>query len=415
MNTFDLSNGKDIQPFQYHPSLALDGPFYVRASESVAAGHPDKVCDQISDALVDAYLHQNPHAHTAIETLVTKDQVVLAGEIQGASLSADDVDAIVRKTICAIGYDAQGFSYKTVQIHNVLHAQSQDIARGVGTGHDVSDVGAGDQGLMFGYACHETPDFMPAPLYYAHTLLQKLHHMRQGAWLGQLGPDAKSQVIMRYVDDVPIGIDAVVLSTQHHEDLSHDDVNDMIVPMVEDTLPEHWRDSLGPIYINPTGRFVTGGPVADTGLTGRKIIVDTYGGAAPHGGGAFSGKDPTKVDRSAAYMMRYLAKNIVASGICTRCTLEVSYVIGRTQPLSLYAHTHGTSHIHEHDIVKTIHKHFDLSPRGIRNHLNLNRPIYAPTATFGHFGRAYQSETGHFSWENLDAVPIFEELLTKKG
>lgn len=391
-----------------HPSLNIDTPFSMRASESVSSGHPDKICDQISDMLLDKALAQNPYAHVAIEAMVTDNRVILGGEVQGVSLPASDVESAVRSLIHDLGYDDWGFDSRSIHIHNFIHEQSHDIARGVGEGDD-KDAGAGDQGLMFGYACDETPEYMPAALLYAHRLLRNISEKRT-TQLSGLGPDAKSQVIVKYFDDSPVGIDAVVISTQHHEDLSLDDVSELVIPVVESTIPKVWHEGLGSIFINPTGRFVLGGPVADTGLTGRKIIVDTYGGAAPHGGGAFSGKDPTKVDRSAAYMMRYLAKNIVASGLCRRCTVHVSYVIGRSQPLSLNVHTHGTSRVKKEVLLRAILQNFDLSPRGIRHHLKLNRPIYQKTASFGHFGRTYDPKTGHFSWENVDAVSVFQDL-----
>lgn len=383
--------------------------FFLHTSESVSRGHPDKVCDQISDALVDAYLFQNPYAHTAIETLATTNRVILAGEIKGAYLSSNAIDAIVRKTIQDIGYQQEGFHHETVEIQNYLHEQSTDIAQGVGKGDD-NDDGAGDQGLMFGYACNETDMFMPAPIMYAHQLLRRLDHARATTHKDSLGPDAKSQVTIKYDGWHPVAVDAVVLSTQHHEDLSHDEVYELVIHLIEKTFPKEWQSNLGQVHVNPTGRFVIGGPVGDTGLTGRKIIVDTYGGASPHGGGAFSGKDPTKVDRSAAYMMRYLAKNIVAAGLCERCTVEVSYIIGRANPLSLYVNTHNSGMLSPHAIQRAILENFDLTPKGIRTFLKLNRPIYLSTAAFGHFGRTPRSD-GSFSWENLTSVEVFRSLL----
>lgn len=383
--------------------------FYLHTSESVSSGHPDKVCDQISDALLDAHLAQNPFAHTAIEVLATTDRIIIAGEVKGAHLTNTTIDQVVRDTIKRIGYDQEGFSYRTLAIENFLHSQSEDIARGVGDANN-SDFGAGDQGLMFGYACNETEAFMPAPIYYAHKMLHMLDDMRECERGHKLGPDAKGQVTIRYEDRNPVAVDAVVLSTQHHEDLSTDDVYDLVIKMIEKVFPPKWAETMGQVYINPTGRFVIGGPVGDTGLTGRKIIVDTYGGAAPHGGGAFSGKDPTKVDRSAAYMMRYLAKNIVAAGLCDRCTLEVSYVIGKSDPLSLYVNTHNSGVVPVEAIQDAISKHFNLTPRGVREFLKLSRPMYLKTATYGHFGREPE-ENGCFSWEKLNSVDIFKSLL----
>ncbi len=384
--------------------------YYLHTSESVSAGHPDKVCDQISDAIVDAYLRENPFAHTAIETLATTNRIILAGEVNGAPVPPHNLENIVRRVVEDIGYDQEGFSYKNLEVHNYIHSQSEDIARGVGEG-DNGDIGAGDQGLMFGYASNETEAYMPAPLYYAHKLLREIHRVRVTGHLKEsLGPDAKSQVTIKYADRVPVAVEAVVLSTQHHPDLTTDDVYDLVLPIIEGAFPLIWAENLGQIYINPTGRFVIGGPDGDTGLTGRKIIVDTYGGAAPHGGGAFSGKDPTKVDRSAAYMMRYLAKNIVASGACDRCTLEVSYVIGKADPLSLHINTHNSGKVPQELLLKSIQRHFDLTPRGIRRFLKLNRPIYQKTASYGHFGRTPE-ENGCFSWEKLDSVELFKALL----
>lgn len=367
-------------------------------SESVSAGHPDKICDQISDAIVDMYLAQNPFAHLNIQTLVTTDRVVIAGEVKGAQIDPKAIEDIIRHTVKTIGYDQPGFSYQTLTIDNYLHEQSADIAHAVGEAHN-GDYGAGDQGFMFGYACTETETFMPTPIYYAHKLMRNLHHAK-------LGPDGKCQVTMRYEDNHPVAIEAIVLSTQHHVDLSRSDVEDIVIPIIESSVP----NKVSRIIINPAGRFVIGGPEGDTGLTGRKSIVDTYGGAVPHGGGAFSGKDPTKVDRSAAYMMRYLAKNIVAAGLCERCTLQISYAIGENAPVSFSLHTHNSSRVPNELIYNTIQKSFDLSPHGIRVFLKLNKPIYLKTATYGHFGREPE-DNGGFSWEKLDSVPLFKALL----
>ena len=375
----------------------------------MAAGHPDKLCDQISDGILDAYLAQNPYAHCAIEVLATTNRVVIAGEVKGSSLSHEQIDFLVRKIIKQVGYDQSGFSFRNVEIDNYLHNQSEDIANAVGEG-DNTDEGAGDQGLMFGYACDETETFMPAPLHYAHRIIENLNKARTTKYNDILGPDAKSQVTVEYDGRSAFRAKSIVLSSQHSPDITSNDLYDILMPVIEESLPEHWRDLIEEIYINPSGRFVIGGPDGDTGLTGRKIIVDTYGGAAPHGGGAFSGKDPTKVDRSAAYMMRYLAKNMVASGVCERCTLQVSYAIGKAQPLSLYINAHNTHKVPLNLLEKTLTDHFDLTPRGIRHFLNLNRPIYQRTATYGHFGREPDADGG-FSWEALNSVNVFQALL----
>ncbi|MFN9000857.1 MAG: methionine adenosyltransferase [Holosporales bacterium] len=367
--------------------------------ESVSAGHPDKVCDQISDALVDAALRQNSQARVAIETLATTNQIVLAGEIGGVDLPKEHMEQIVRQVVRDIGYEQEGFHWQTLKIDNFVHAQSTDIAQGV-----VGDIeGAGDQGLMFGFACLEAPTLMPAALYYAHKILENLVAARAEGLQAYLGPDAKSQVVLRYDEGKPVGAESIVLSTQHKEQVSIQEVRDMVAPIIRATLPEGWMCREDKLYINPTGRFVIGGPAADTGLTGRKIIVDTYGGYAPHGGGAFSGKDPSKVDRSAAYMMRYLAKNIVASGLADRATVQVSYAIGKAEPLSFYINTHGTGKVAWQELYAFLMQTIDLTPRGIRNHLKLDQPIYQPTATYGHFGRAPDAQ-GCFSWEKLDLV-----------
>lgn len=391
----------------------MNNHLYLHTSESVSAGHPDKVCDQISDAILDAYLKENPYAHIAVEAMATTNRVILAGEVTGAFLSHQRIEDIVRDVVKAIGYDQQGFSYKTLELENYIHDQSADIAMGVGNA-DQRDEGAGDQGLMFGYATNENQAFMPAPLYYAHRVLENLHTLRVNKYPDILGPDAKSQVTVMYEDWVPKYATNIVLSTQHNEDTHSKDLIDIVMPIITDSLPETWANKVEAFFINPTGRFVIGGPDGDTGLTGRKIIVDTYGGAAPHGGGAFSGKDPTKVDRSAAYMMRYLAKNIVAAGVASRCTIQISYVIGKADPLSLYVNTHNSGKVSNHLILKCIKDNFDLTPKGIRNLLRLNRPIYLPSASYGHFGRE-PGQNGTFSWEKLDAVDVFTDLLTRHG
>jgi S-adenosylmethionine synthetase len=380
---------------------------YLFTSESVAEGHPDKVCDRISDAIVDTYLTADPHARVAVEALCTTNLVVLAGEVRGPdSVTRDLVEQVARAAIKDIGYEQDGFHWKNAKVDVHIHAQSADIAKGVDAAGN-KDEGAGDQGIMFGYACRETDVFMPAPIYYAHAILRSLAEARHSGAEPGLGPDAKSQVTLLYEDGRPVKATSVVVSTQHSDALSQDEVRDLVRPHVVNILPEGWMCPEDEFYVNPTGRFVIGGPDGDSGLTGRKIIVDTYGGAAPHGGGAFSGKDPTKVDRSAAYACRYLAKNVVAAGLADRCTIQVSYAIGVSKPLSVYVETHGTGRVSEEKLSVTLRELVDLSPRGIREHLNLNRPIYARTAAYGHFGRAPEPDGG-FSWERLDLV---EELL----
>lgn len=385
---------------------------YIFTSESVSEGHPDKVCDRISDAVLDLYLKADPQSRVACETLVTTDTVVIAGETRGPeSVTKEKIEEAAREAIKNIGYDQEGFSYKTANIDVKLHAQSVDIAQGVdeGTGVD-TDEGAGDQGIMFGYACRETEALMPAPLHYSHQILRRLAEDRHKGILSQLEPDAKSQVTLEYKDDKPVAVKSVVVSTQHAEGLSQDDVKEMVRPYINEVLPEGWEVPEEELYVNPTGRFVIGGPVGDCGLTGRKIIVDTYGGAAPHGGGAFSGKDPTKVDRSAAYVARYLAKNIVAAGYADGCTIQLSYAIGVSKPISVYLNTHGTGKAPEGVIVDAIQKIVDLSPKGIRQHLKLNKPIYERTAAYGHFGRT-PTEDGGFSWERTDIVDELQKII----
>jgi S-adenosylmethionine synthetase len=383
---------------------------YLFTSESVSEGHPDKVCDQISDALVDLHLSRDPYARCAIETAATTDTVFVIGETRAnTEISKEEMNQVVRDTIQKIGYDQDGFSYKTVQITNLLHAQSADIAVGVDAAGS-KDEGAGDQGIMFGYATNETPAFMPAPLYYSHELLRKLSVGRHSGAIKGIEPDAKSQFTLQYKDGKPVKATSVVLSTQHTENMSQDDIRDIARTLVKEILPEGWMCGEDHFYVNPTGRFVIGGPVGDSGLTGRKIIVDTYGGAAPHGGGAFSGKDPTKVDRSAAYAARYLAKNIVAAGYADKCTIQLSYAIGISKPLSLYVNTSETGTVPETEIVDAIEQLMDLSPRGIRTHLGLNKPIYARTAAYGHFGRTPDADGG-FSWEKLDLVDGLHKIL----
>jgi S-adenosylmethionine synthetase len=395
---------------------------YQFTSESVSEGHPDKVCDRISDEIVDLFYAEalatgtDPRAiRVACETLATTNRVVIAGEYRGPeSVTRDRIVERARQAIKDIGYEQTGFHWKNANVEVLLHGQSQDIAQGVDAAGN-KDVGAGDQGIMFGYACDETPELMPAPIYYAHHILKTLSEARR-AGRGEailLGPDAKSQVTVQYRNGKPAGVTQIVVSHQHlHEDLTSDAVLNIIEPYVRSALPEEWITTETVWHVNPTGKFYIGGPDGDCGLTGRKIIVDTYGGAAPHGGGAFSGKDPTKVDRSAAYAARYLAKNVVAAGIARRCTIQLSYAIGVSAPLSIYVDMHDTANkgIEERKVEKVLSRVMDLSPRGIREHLNLNQPIYARTAAYGHFGRKPE-EDGGFSWEKTDLVEELRDLL----
>jgi S-adenosylmethionine synthetase len=374
---------------------------YLFTSESVAEGHPDKVCDRISDAIVDAYLTQDPHARVAVETMATTNRIVLGGEVRGpAAVTADLIEEVARHAVKDIGYEQDGFHWRNVLVENHIHEQSTDIALGVDAAGN-KDEGAGDQGIMFGYACRETEQLMPAPIFLSHGILRSLAEARHSGAEPGLGPDAKSQVTLEYLDGKPMRAASVVVSTQHGDTLDQGEVRAIVRPHVVNVLPEGWMCPEEEFYVNPTGRFVIGGPDGDCGLTGRKIIVDTYGGAAPHGGGAFSGKDPTKVDRSAAYAARYLAKNVVAAELAERCTIQLSYAIGVSRPLSVYVDTHQTGQIDEDRLSATLQEMVDLSPRGIREHLALSRPIYARTAAYGHFGRAPDPDGG-FSWENMD-------------
>jgi S-adenosylmethionine synthetase len=385
---------------------------YLFTSESVSEGHPDKVCDRISDAVVDLYLGADPLSRVACETLVTTNRIVLAGEVRGPdSVTEEMIEDAARRAVREIGYEQDGFHWKKAEFQNYLHEQSIDIARGVDAdAESAKDEGAGDQGIMFGYACRETEPLMPAPIFYAHRILHEMAKARHSGRTPELGPDSKSQVTLVYENGQPVRADSVVVSTQHGEDVSPERVKEIVASFVDEVMPKGWVNGSTKLYVNPTGRFVIGGPDGDAGLTGRKIIVDTCGGAAPHGGGAFSGKDPTKVDRSAAYAARYLAKNVVAAGIADKCTLQVSYAIGVSQPLSLYADLHGTGKVDEADLEDALRKVMDLSPRGIREHLGLSRPIYERTAAYGHFGRQPDNDGG-FSWERLDLVePIRGEL-----
>ena len=376
---------------------------YLFTSESVSEGHPDKVSDRISDAVVDTFLAADPYARVACETLCTTNRIVLAGEVRGpGSITAAMLEEVARAAVKDIGYEQDGFHWQKAQCDVLIHSQSQDIAQGVDAAGN-KDEGAGDQGIMFGYACRETDVLMPAPLHYAHAILKSLAEARHSGAAPGLGPDAKSQVTLRYAKGKPVCATSVVVSTQHGEPLDQDEVREIVRPHVINVLPEGWMCDEPNFYVNPTGRFVIGGPDGDCGLTGRKIIVDTYGGASPHGGGAFSGKDPTKVDRSAAYAARYLAKNVVAAGLADRCTIQLSYAIGVSKPLSVYVNTDGTSKVDEDKLSSVLQQLMNLSPRGIREHLGLNKPIYARTAAYGHFGRAPEPDGG-FSWERTDLV-----------
>jgi S-adenosylmethionine synthetase len=381
---------------------------FLFTSESVSEGHPDKVCDRISDAIVDEFLRADPYSRVACETLCTTNQIVLAGEVRGpeplaygdGQVNKERMEEIARRCVREIGYEQDRFHWNTLDVLVLLHGQSEHIAMGVDSSGN-KDEGAGDQGIMFGYACNETESLMPAPIYYSHAILRSLAEARHSGAERGLLPDAKSQVTLRYENGKPIGTTSVIISTQHTEDLDQEKIRTIVRPYVENALPEGWMCPEEEFYVNPTGLFVIGGPDGDAGLTGRKIIVDTYGGAAPHGGGAFSGKDPTKVDRSAAYAARYLAKNVVAAGIADRCTIQLSYAIGISKPISVYVDLHGTGEVGEDELSKALCKLVDLSPRGIRETLRLNRPIYERTAAYGHFGREPEIDGG-FSWERTD-------------
>ena len=376
---------------------------YIFTSESVSEGHPDKVCDRISDTVVDLFLSKDPVARVACETLTTTNQVVLAGEVRCAGEFADgEIETAVREAIRDIGYEQDGFHWKHAKFLNLLHEQSADIAKGVDEGEGTyKEEGAGDQGIMFGYATNETPELMPAPILYSHQILQRMAQLRKSGERSDFEPDAKSQVTLKYENGRPVGVTSVVVSTQHKEGFSPADIRELVRPIVKEVLPEGWFPPEDEFYVNPTGNFVIGGPDGDAGLTGRKIIVDTYGGAAPHGGGAFSGKDPTKVDRSAAYACRYLAKNVVAAGLADRCTIQVAYAIGVAKPLSIYVNTDGTGRVDEAKIETALMDLMNLSPKGIRTHLGLNKAIYARTSAYGHFGRTPDADGG-FSWEKTD-------------
>ena len=384
---------------------------YLFTSESVSEGHPDKVCDRISDMVVDSYLSKDPFSRVACETLTTTNKVVLAGEIRGPNISKNDIIEKVRNCIKDIGYDQEGFSWKDqTKIESHLHEQSSDIAMGVDS-KDNKDEGAGDQGIMFGYACNETDDLMPAPIFYSHKILRLMAQDRKSGVLKGIEPDSKSQVTMQYENGKPKKVTSVVISTQHSKEIDQEKVKELILPYINKSIPKELLADLksSEIYINPTGQFIIGGPDGDTGLTGRKIIVDTYGGAAPHGGGAFSGKDPTKVDRSAAYVSRYLAKNIVASGLTDKCLIQLSYAIGISKPLSIFVKLGENDQAKTTKVEKIIKENFNLSPRGIRELLNLNKPIYEITSSYGHFGRKPTSK-GEFSWEKTDKTSLFKKV-----
>ncbi|MBL4647097.1 MAG: methionine adenosyltransferase [Rhizobiales bacterium] len=385
---------------------------YLFTSESVSEGHPDKVCDRISDEIVDAYLSAYDQSRVAVETLATTNRVIIAGETRGPeSISKELMEELARKAIKDIGYEQDGFHWDTCKIDVLVHKQSDHIAQGVDASGN-KDEGAGDQGIMFGYACSETDELMPAPIHYAHRILYNLAQARKSGEAAMLGPDSKSQVTLAYEDNKPVRASSIVLSTQHiDESLTSADVRAIVEPYIVKTLPDGWITDETQWHVNPTGKFVIGGPDGDCGLTGRKIIVDTYGGAAPHGGGAFSGKDPTKVDRSAAYASRYLAKNIVAAGLADRCCIQLSYAIGVSKPLSLYVDLYGTGSVDEEKLASALMEVMDLSPRGIREHLQLNKPIYARTAAYGHFGPAPDADGG-FSWEKIDLVDSLRSALT---
>ncbi len=387
---------------------------YLFTSESVSEGHPDKICDRISDAVVDLMLEKYPEARVACETMVSTNRTIIAGEYrlpEGIEISSDEIEKLVRQTVYDIGYEQAGYHWEKMHFECHLHSQSSNIAIGVDKSGN-KDEGAGDQGLMFGHACDETDDLMPAPIYYAHKILKEMSRIRRNDKKSFLLPDSKSQITLQYKGGKPIKTSSVVVSTQHIRDCSQDDIRNIVRDIVIKVLPDGWMCSEDEFYVNPTGIFEIGGPDGDAGLTGRKIIVDTYGGASPHGGGAFSGKDPTKVDRSAAYLTRYLAKNVVAAGVASKCTIQIAFAIGVSKPLSLYVNTYGTGKIEDSRIEKILLNLVDMSPRGIREHLKLNKPIYVPTSAYGHFGRIpNEGIEGSFTWEKTDLVEdILKEI-----
>jgi S-adenosylmethionine synthetase len=384
---------------------------FLFTSESVSEGHPDKVCDRISDSILDLYIAADPESRVAVETLVTTNLAIVSGEIRSTgNITKESIEETIRNSVKEIGYEQDGFHWKTLETKILLHEQSADIAMGVDSDGNAKEEGAGDQGIMFGFACNETPEFMPAPILYSHKILKKLADKRHSGLIEGILPDSKSQVTLKYEDNKPKYIDSIVVSSQHTEDCSQERIQEIVRDIIQEVMPEEWLNENTSYIVNPTGKFVIGGPVGDTGLTGRKIIVDTYGGSAPHGGGAFSGKDPTKVDRSAAYISRYLAKNIVAAGIADRCTIQLSYAIGISEPLSVYADLHDTGKVSEQTLVKALRSLIDLTPKGIREKLDLNKPIYTETSSYGHFGREVNSNGG-FGWEKLDLVDSLSDAL----
>ena len=384
---------------------------FLFTSESVSEGHPDKVCDRISDSILYLYIAADPESRVAVETLVTTNLAIVSGEIRSTgNITKESIEETIRNSVKDIGYEQDGFNWKTLETKILLHEQSADIAMGVDSDGNAKEEGAGDQGIMFGFACNETPEFMPAPILYSHKILKKLADKRHSGLIEGILPDSKSQVTLKYEDNKPKYIDSIVVSSQHTEDCSQERIQEIVRDIIQEVMPEEWLNENTSYIVNPTGKFVIGGPVGDTGLTGRKIIVDTYGGSAPHGGGAFSGKDPTKVDRSAAYISRYLAKNIVAAGIADRCTIQLSYAIGISEPLSVYADLHDTGKVSEQTLVKAVRSLIDLTPKGIREKLDLNKPIYTETSSYGHFGREVNSNGG-FGWEKLDLVDSLSDAL----
>ena len=384
---------------------------FLFTSESVSEGHPDKVRDRISDSILDLYIAADPESRVAVETLVTTNLAIVSGEIRSTgNITKESIEETIRNSVKDIGYEQDGFNWKTLETKILLHEQSADIAMGVDSDGNAKEEGAGDQGIMFGFACNETPEFMPAPILYSHKILKKLADKRHSGLVEGILPDSKSQVTLKYEDNKPKYIDSIVVSSQHTEDCSQERIQEIVRDIIQEVMPEEWLNENTSYIVNPTGKFVIGGPVGDTGLTGRKIIVDTYGGSAPHGGGAFSGKDPTKVDRSAAYISRYLAKNIVAAGIADRCTIQLSYAIGISEPLSVYADLHDTGKVSEQTLVKAVRSLIDLTPKGIREKLDLNKPIYTETSSYGHFGREVNSNGG-FGWEKLDLVDSLSDAL----
>ncbi|MDC0070842.1 methionine adenosyltransferase [Rhodobiaceae bacterium] len=384
---------------------------FLFTSESVSEGHPDKICDRISDSILDLYIDADPEARVAVETLVTTDLVVVSGEVRSlTNITKQSIEETIRTAVKEIGYEQDGFHWKTLETKILLHEQSADIAMGVDSDGNAKKEGAGDQGIMFGFACNETPEFMPAPILYSHKILKRLADKRHSGLIDGILPDSKSQVTLKYEDNKPKYIDSIVVSSQHTEDCSQERIQKIVKDIIQEVMPREWLKDSTSYIVNPTGKFVIGGPVGDTGLTGRKIIVDTYGGSAPHGGGAFSGKDPTKVDRSAAYISRYLAKNVVAAGIADRCTIQLSYAIGMSEPLSVYADLHETGKVSEQALVKALRGLVDLTPKGIRETLDLNKPIYTQTSSYGHFGREANS-SGGFGWEKLDLVDSLSDAV----